>query len=142
MRQIRNYGYVRRLAIHSDPTLRSPMHLFVEAFPLVALAGFLSMAYGAIMGGANLDLWFTLDGEWSPQRILFHGSLGLMSLYLALCVFGSALGTSPHRSLSTVLASCISIPAAHIAYGWGMLKAEVGLLRGNISIKAIDDKER
>ena len=48
-----NYGYVRRLAIHSDPTLRSPMHLFVEAFPLVALAGLLSMAYGAIMGGAN-----------------------------------------------------------------------------------------
>ena len=39
MRQIRNYGYVRRLAIHSDPTLRSPMHLFVEAFPLFEGSG-------------------------------------------------------------------------------------------------------
>ena len=142
MRQIRNYGYVRRLAINSDPTLRSPMHLFVEAFPLVALVGLLSMAYGAMMGGASLDLWFTLDGEWTLERALFHGSLGLTSLYLAMCVIGSAFGTSPHRSLSTVLASCISIPAAHLAYGWGMLRAEMGLLKGNISIKAIDDKER
>ena len=109
---------------------------------MVALVGLLSMAYGAMMGGASLDLWFTLDGEWTLERALFHGSLGLTSLYLAMCVIGSAFGTSPHRSLSTVLASCISIPAAHLAYGWGMLRAEMGLLKGNISIKAIDDKER
>ena len=142
MRQIRNYGYVRRLAIDRDPSLRSPMHLPVEAFPVLAIIGLVSMAYGAAMGGADLDLWFKLGGDWTPERALFHGSLGLASLYLLICVVGSALGTSPHRSASTVLASCVSIPAAHLAYGWGMLRAEVGLLRGTVSITAIDDKER
>ena len=66
----------------------------------------------------------------------------MISLYLSICILGAALGTSPHRSISTVIASCITIPAAHLAYGWGMMKAEWGLIRGSVSIVAIDDKER
>ena len=142
MRQIRNYGYVRRLAINREPSLRSPTHRAVQMFPILAAIGLLALAYGAAGGGARWDLWFTFEGEWSLQRAAFHLSLGMISLYLSICILGAALGTSPHRSISTVIASCITIPAAHLAYGWGMMKAEWGLIRGSVSIVAIDDKER
>mgnify|MGYP001159584550 FL=1 len=142
MRQIRNYGYVRRLAIDRDPSLRSPTHRAVQMFPLFAAIAALALVYGAVSGGAQWDLWFTLEGEWDLSRASFHFSMGAMSLYFLVCILGASLGTSPHRSVSTVFASCITIPAAHLAYGWGMMKAEWGLLRGSVSIVAIDDKER
>ncbi|MFL2953781.1 MAG: glycosyltransferase [Euryarchaeota archaeon TMED192] len=142
MRQIRNYGYVRRLAIDRDPSLRSPTHGAVQMFPFFAAIAALALTYGAASGGAQWDLWFTLEGEWNFSRASFHFSLGATSLYLLMCIIGAATGTSPHRSVSTVFASCITIPAAHLAYGWGMMKAEWGLLRGSVSIAAIDDKER
>ena len=142
MKQLRNYGYVRRLAIDREPTLRSPTHFPVQMFPILVIAGLVSMAYGAAQGGAEPDLWFKLDGEWTIERALFHGSLGLASLYFAICLVGAATGTSPHRSFTTVAASCVSIPAAHLAYGWGMLKAEYALLSGSVAKSAIDDKER
>ena len=142
MRQIRNYGYVRRLAIDREPSLRSPTHRAVQMFPLFAAIAALALVYGAVSGGAQWDLWFTLEGEWDLSRASFHFSMGAMSLYFLVCILGASLGTSPHRSVSTVFASCITIPAAHLAYGWGMMKAEWGLLRGSVSIVAIDDKER
>ncbi len=142
MKQIRNYGYVRRLAIDREPSLRSPTHRAVQMFPLAVVIASLALAYGVANGGAQWEFWFTLEGEWDASRASFHFSLGAISLYLLVCVLGAALGTSPHRSVSTVLASCITIPAAHLAYGWGMMKAEWGLLVGSISITAIDDKER
>ena len=142
MKQIRNYGYVRRLAIDREPSLRSPTHRAVQMFPFFATIATLALIYGAASGGAQWDLWFTLKGEWNLSRASFHFSLGATSFYFFVCILGAALVTSPHRSLSTVFASSITIPAAHLAYGWGMMKAEWGLLRGSVSIVAIDDKER
>ena len=115
--------------------------LIVGAGLIGAIAA-LALTYGAASGGAQWDFWFTLEGEWNLSRASFHFSLGAMSLYFLVCIIGAAMGTSPHRSVSTVFASCITIPAAHLAYGWGMMKAEWGLLRGSLSIVAIDDKER
>ena len=77
------------------------------------------------------------DGEWSLQRILFHGSPATSSTWL--CASSALAGGLAPQIAVHCLASCISIPAAHIAYGWGMKPK--WLLRGNISIKAIDDKE-
>jgi hypothetical protein len=103
------------------------------------------MLYGALSGGAEADLWFSLSGEWDLARVAFHIPLGLVSFYVALSWLGAAIGTSPHRSIGTVFLAPLFVFLAQWAYGQGVIKAwrEVRRTGGRAGEGAqIDDRIR
>jgi hypothetical protein len=103
------------------------------------------MLYGAITGGAEAELWFTLTGDWDFSRIAFHIPLGLVCLYIGICWLGAAIGTSPHRSIGTVFFAPLFVFLAQWAYGQGVIKAwrEIRRTGGKAGEGAqIDDRVR
>ncbi|MDP6857099.1 MAG: glycosyltransferase [Candidatus Thalassarchaeaceae archaeon] len=140
-KQIGNYGMVRILASNIHPEMRSWTHSAVGLFPLLSFIGISALITGAIGGGADASFWFTFDGIWSPSRILFHGSLGLMSLYIAMCWVGALFGTSPSRSLFTILAAPLMTFTLHWSYGIGVMRGWQRIRSGNPGLQ-IDDRNR
>ena len=123
MKQMRNYGYTRMVANKRWPEIATWSHTAIGFFPWLTVAGLLMLGIGGLKGGANLDLWFTLDGEWDVFRMMFHGTLGLISFYICLAWLGAAIGTSPHRNIATVFLAPLFVFLAHWAYGQGVNKA-------------------
>ena len=145
MKQMRNYGYTRMVANKRWPEIATWSHTAIGFFPwLVALAA-ISLAYGAFAGGAESHTWFTLDGKWDLARFAFHIPLGLIGFYILLSWFGAAIGTSPHRSITTVFVAPLFVFLAHWAYGQGVNKAwsEIRKTGGSAGVgHQIDDRER
>ncbi len=140
-KQIGNYGLVRILASSIHPEMKSWSHSAVGLFPLVSIIGILSLIYGAIGGGAEISLWFTFEGIWNTPRILFHGSLGLVGTYVTICWAGALFGTSPSRSLFTILAAPLMTFTLHWSYGLGVMKGWKRIRSGNLGLQ-IDDRKR
>jgi hypothetical protein len=146
MQQLRNYGYVRTLANARWPNLAAWSHSAIGFFPILAILGTFALIAGGLSGGATQNPWFTIDEEWGWARIAFHGSLGVMCTYIALCWLGAALGNSPHRSLFTVLVSPILIFLAHWSYGGGVVRGWKQIRFGGGAMAGLglqlDDKDR
>lgn len=123
MKQMRNYGYTRMVANKRWPEIATWSHTAIGFFPWLTALGILMLGVGALNGGADTSLWFTLGGDWDIFRAMFHGTLGLISLYIALSWLGAAIGTSPHRSIATVFVAPLFVFLAHWAYGQGVNKA-------------------
>jgi len=140
-KQIGNYGLVRILASNIHPEMRSWSHSAVGMFPLLSLIGIFALIYGALSGGAESSLWFTFEGNWDTPRILFHGSLGIISSYIAICWAGALLGTSPSRSIFTILAAPLMTFILHWSYGVGVMKGWMRIRSGNPGLQ-IDDRKR
>lgn len=145
MKQMRNYGYTRMVANKRWPEISTWSHTAIGFFPwLVALAA-ISTIYGAATGGAAPETWFTFEGKWDLSRLAFHIPIGLAGFYIALSWFGAAIGTSPHRSISTVFLAPLFVFLAHWAYGQGVNKAwaEIRKTGGSAGVgHQIDDRER
>jgi len=146
MKQLKNYGYVRTLANSRWKNLAVWSHTAIGVFPFLAVIGVLSLLYGAINGGAGSDMWFTIEGEWTWERLSFHGSLGLISLYGLICFLGATFGNSPHRSLGTIFISPILIFLAHWSYGSGVIRGWKQIHFGGGAAAGLgvqlDDKDR
>ena len=140
-KQIGNYGLVRILASNIHPEMRSWSHLAVGIFPFLSIIGITALTYGALNGGAESSLWFTFNGNWDNPRILFHGSLGIIFSYIAICWAGALLGTSPSRSISTILAAPLMTFTLHWSYGVGVMKGWLRIRSGNPGLQ-IDDRKR
>ena len=145
MKQMRNYGYTRMVANKRWPEIAVWSHTAIGMFPWLVVGALLAMVYGALTGGAEADLWFSLSGEWNASRIAFHIPLGMVSFYIGLAWLGAAIGTSPHRSLGTVFFAPLFVFLAHWAYGQGVNKAwrEIRRTGGKAGEGAqIDDRVR
>lgn len=140
-KQIGNYGLVRILASHKHPEMRTWSHSAVGMFPLLSIIGIISLIYGALNGGAESSLWFTFDGNWGTPRILFHGTLGIIASYIAICWGGALLGSSPSRSIFTILAAPLMTFTLHWSYGVGVMKGWMRIRSGNPGLQ-IDDRIR
>ncbi len=140
-KQIGNYGLVRILASHLHPEMRSWSHLLVGLFPILALLGILGLSYGAAMGGAAWELWFRIDGPWTFERGAFHGALGLMGLYVAICWAGALFGNSPSRNVLTITAAPLMTFLMHWSYGRGVLQGWMRIRSGRSGLQ-IDDRIR
>jgi GT2 family glycosyltransferase len=140
-KQIGNYGLVRILASSIHPEMKSWSHSAVGMFPLLSLIGIFALIYGAIGGGAESSLWFTFEGTWNTPRVLFHGSLGLICSYIAICWTGALLGTSPSKSFFTILAAPLMTFTLHWSYGIGVMKGWRRIRSGNLGLQ-IDDRKR
>lgn len=123
MKQMRNYGYTRMVANKRWPEIAEWSHTAIGFFPVLVTVALLGMLYGALSGGADAELWFSLSGEWNISRIAFHIPLGLVCLYIGISWLGAAIGTSPHRSIGTVFLAPLFVFLAHWAYGQGVIKA-------------------
>jgi glycosyltransferase involved in cell wall biosynthesis len=145
MKQMRNYGYTRMVANKRWPEISTWSHTAIGFFPALVVVALLGMLYGAITGGAEAELWFTLAGDWDFSRIAFHIPLGLVCLYIGICWLGAAIGTSPHRSIGTVFFAPLFVFLAQWAYGQGVIKAwrEIRRTGGKAGEGAqIDDRVR
>ena len=140
-KQIGNYGLVRILASNIHPEMKSWSHSAVGLFPFLSVIGIIALICGAIGGGAESSLWFTFDGNWDSSRILFHGSLGIICSYIAICWAGAILGTSPSRSFFTVLVAPLMTFTLHWSYGVGVMKGWIRIRSGNPGLQ-IDDRNR
>ena len=145
MKQMRNYGYTRMVANKRWPEIATWSHTAIGFFPWLTIASMLALVAGFATGGATDYPWFSLDGDWTLSRIAVHGTLGLMGLYIGLSWYGAAIGTSPHRSISTVALAPLFVFLAHWAYGQGVNKAwrEIRQTGGAAGVgRQIDDRER
>ena len=140
-KQIGNYGLVRILASNIHPEMRSWSHSAVGMFPLLSTIGIFALIFGALTGGAESSLWFTFSGDWDISRIMFHGTLGIISSYIGICWAGALLGTSPSRSIFTILAAPIMTFILHWSYGIGVMKGWRRIRSGNSGLQ-IDDRKR
>ena len=140
-KQIANYGLVRILANNIHPEMKSWSHSAVGMFPLLSTIGIFMLIFGALGGGAESSLWFTFSGDWDISRIMFHGTLGIISSYTAICWAGALLGTSPSRSIFTILAAPIMTFTLHWSYGIGVMKGWRRIRSGNSGLQ-IDDRKR
>jgi len=140
-KQIGNYGMVRILASNIHPEMKAWSHFAVGLFPFLSVIGICSLIAGALGGGAEASLWFTIEGVWDLSRFLFHGSLGLICAYIAICWAGALFGTSPSRSFSTILAAPLMTFALHWSYGVGVMKGWNRIRSGNPGLQ-IDDRNR
>lgn len=145
MKQMRNYGYTRMVANKRWPEIATWSHTAIGFFPWLTVASVLALVAGIIGGGATDYAWFTIDGDWTWARLAFHGTLGLMCIYIGLSWLGAAIGTSPHRSIGTVALAPLFVFLAHWAYGQGVNKAwrEIRRTGGVAGVgRQIDDRER
>ena len=73
-------------------------------------------------------------------------SLGLIGFYIFICLLGGALGSSPHRNLSTVLMAPFMVFLAHWSYGSGVVRGWKQIYIGKGAAAGlgiqIDDKKR
>ena len=145
MKQMRNYGYTRMVANQRWPEIAEWSHTAIGYFPYIAMVGIVLNLLGLALGGASAETWFTLAGEWTVPRIMFHIPGGFMVLYVAICWLGAAIGTSPHRNIGTVFLAPLFVFLAHYSYGQGVQKAwrEIRKTGGAAGVgRQIDDRDR
>ena len=144
-KQIRNYGLVRILASDLHPGMKSWSHTAVGMFPLLVLAALAMFGYGALNGGLAWPNFWDISLETIPmglERTMVHLPVSLSGLYVALCWAGAALGTSPSRSISTVLMAPLMTFLMHWSYGMGVLTAWWRIYITKNSGLQVDDKDR
>ena len=127
------------------PEIAEWSHTAIGFFPWLVVGAVISIAFGALTGGAASDTWFTLSGDWNLSRIAFHIPAGLARIYIGICWLGAAIGTSPHRNLGTVFLAPLFVFLAHWAYGAGVNKAwkEIRKTGGSAGVgEQIDDRIR
>lgn len=142
---MRNYGYTRMVANQRWPEIAEWSHTAIGYFPYIAIIGIVLNLLGLALGGAAAETWFTLAGEWTIPRIMFHIPGGFMVLYVAICWLGAAIGTSPHRNIGTVFLAPLFVFLAHFSYGQGVQKAwkEIRRTGGAAGVgRQIDDRDR
>jgi len=76
------------------------------------------------------------------ERVMVHTPVSVAGLYLLLCWFGAALGTSPSRNFSTVLMAPLMTFLLHWSYGLGVLTAWWRIHISKKSGLQVDDKKR
>ena len=133
MKQLRNYGYVRTLANSRWPTLKSWSHVVIGLFPTLAILGIATIILNQFVENDILNLGSNI-------------TMGLISFYILICLFGGAMGSSPHRNISTVLFAPLTVFLAHWAYGSGVMRGWKQIYVGEgasagLGIQ-IDDKKR
>ena len=140
MKQMRNYGYTRMIANRRWPEIATWSHTAIGFFPLIVMASLLSMVLGVVVSD------FSLFPPMGPTRFAIHIPATLMIVYVLICWVGAAIGTSPHRTLSTVFVAPLFVFLAQWAYGQGVLKAwkQIYFGDGGDAGKGsqIDDRER
>ena len=133
MKQLRNYGYVRTLANSRWPALKSWSHIMIGLFPLLATIGALAVISNQFIENDFLNL-------------ISNISSGLIAFYIFICLFGGALGSSPHRNFSTVLMAPLMVFLAHWSYGSGVVRGWMQIYIGEGAAAGlgiqIDDKKR
>ena len=123
-KQISNYGLVRTLASNQHPELRSWSHVMVALFPPIVIATLAAFYWGSDNGGLASPWWdFSPNAlELGLARVSALALPWLIALYNLIAWYGSAAGSSPNRSLTTVFLSPIVIFTLHWSYGIGVLR--------------------
>jgi GT2 family glycosyltransferase len=144
-KQIKNYGLVRILASRIHPGMKSWSHTAVGLFPLLILTALTAFVYGSLNGGIAWPNVWDISLESIPmgvERAMVHLPVSLAGLYLAVCWFGAALGTSPSRTLSTIFFAPLMTFLMHWSYGCGVLTAWWRIYISKNAGLQIDDKDR
>ena len=76
------------------------------------------------------------------ERAMVHLPVSLAGLYVAICWAGAAFGTSPSRSISTILMAPLMTFLLHWSYGMGVLTAWWRMYVSKNAGLQIDDKDR
>ena len=120
-KQMMNYGKVRWILGERRPDVRTPTHHLIAWFPTLThtLLGVMLLSLTLIITDAAHFMTSTM-----AAHTLFISCLAMIGLYVALCWTGSALGNSPRRTLSTVLAAPLFAFVAHYGYGAGVQKGK------------------
>ncbi|MEE2748065.1 MAG: glycosyltransferase [Candidatus Thermoplasmatota archaeon] len=144
-KQIRNYGLVRILASEIHPGMKSWSHNVVGMFPILVLTALASFILGSFNGGLSWPNVWDISLASVPMgvpRSMVHLPVSLAGLYVTLCWFGAALGTSPSRSLTTILMAPLMTFLMHWSYGMGVLTAWWRIYISKNAGLQIDDKDR
>ena len=144
MKQIRNYGMVRKLAGNRYPGLWGWSHSLVSAFPPLVILSIGLFSWGLLNGGLAWPEFWDLSLESVPmssERIAVHQLPTLAILYNIVAWLGGATGYSPNRGLITVFLSSFVSFILHWNYGIGVLKARLSIATGSPSSQ-IDDRDR
>ena len=144
-KQIRNYGLVRILASDLHPGMKSWSHTAVGMFPILMMAALASFLCGAFNGGLAWPNVWDISLETVPMgtsRTMVHLPVSLAGLYVILCWLGAGFGTSPSRSMSTILMAPLMTFLMHWSYGMGVLTAWWRLYITKNAGLQIDDKDR
>ena len=139
MKQMRNYGYTRMVANKRWPEIATWSHTAIGMFPPLVILSMISLIVGLVATGG--DIFPPLGIE----RIAIHVPLTLVVLHIGISWLGAVIGTSPHRSLSTVFVAPLFVFLAQWAYGQGVIKAwrEIAKTGGSAGVGSqIDDRER
>jgi glycosyltransferase involved in cell wall biosynthesis len=139
MKQMRNYGYTRMVANKRWPQISTWSHTAIGMFPPLVILSMISLIVGLVATGGDLFPPFGLE------RLAIHVPLTFVALHVGLSWLGAAIGTSPHRSLSTVFVAPLFVFLAQWAYGQGVIKAwrEISKTGGSAGVGSqIDDRER
>ena len=144
MKQIRNYGLVRKLAGHRYPSLWGWSHSMVSLFPPLILLSIALFSWGSINGGIMWPEFWDISTKAVPigaERIAVHQLPTLAVLYNLMAWTGAVKGSSPNKSVSTVFLSSFVSFLLHWNYGIGAIKGRFAIARG-MSLSQIDDRER
>jgi len=144
-KQIRNYGLVRILASDIHPGMKSWSHTAVGLFPLLVASALFAFVYGAMTGGlAWPNVWdiSLATIPMGPARAMVHLPVSLASLYVLICWLGAAMGSSPSRTLSTVIMAPLMTFLMHWSYGIGVLTAWWRIYISKNAGLQVDDKDR
>ena len=115
----------------------------VALFPPIVIAAFAAFYWGSDNGGLASPWWdFSPNAlELGLERVGVLALPWLIALYNLIAWYGSAAGSSPNRSLTTVFLSPIVIFTLHWSYGIGVLRGWWRIFTGNPGLQ-IDDRKR
>ena len=143
-KQIRNYGFVRKLASSRYPSLWGLSHSIVSSFPILVTMSAVSFIWGCFNGGLAWPEFWDISTESVPmgvERAMVHQFPTLVAVFNIIAWIGAVLGPSPSKSATTVFLSPIISFILLWDYGVGINKARVALTIGSSSSQ-IDDRER
>ena len=144
MKQIRNYGLVRKMAGHRYPSLWGWSHAMVSAFPPLVMLSLALFSWGCINGGIAWPEFWDISTDTVPmgmERLAVHQLPTLAIVYNLLAWVGAASGSSPNKNAVTVILSSFVSFMLHWNYGIGSLKGRLAISSGK-ELSQIDDRER
>ncbi|MBG16968.1 MAG: hypothetical protein CMB77_01240 [Euryarchaeota archaeon] len=141
-KQMMNYGKVRWILGERRTDVRTPTHHLIAWFPVLThtILGIMLLSTTLILTDISHFMTSTM-----AAHTLFIASSIIIGLYLILCWAGAALGNSPRRTLSTVLAAPLFAFIAHYGYGTGVRRGKLHVRQHGSAAgigKQIDDRTR
>ena len=144
-KQIQNYGLVRILASKIHPGMKAWSHDAVGLFPILVVSALAAFVWGAMNGGLAWPEFWDISTSTVPfgyPRTAVHLPVSLAYIYVLICWLGAAKGSSPSRTLATVIVAPVMTLLLHWSYGSGVLKAWWRIYISKKPGLQVDDKNR